>query len=69
MDKNCIELEDLISEIEDVMTYRELSTEYLKEHGLDTGSIGEYIYGVTMVPAKYVLPYLYELDKRRQYDK
>lgn len=63
-----ISLQDLITEIEDVMCSRELSDEYLIEHGHETGYIGEWLFGVTMVPAKYVLPFLRELEKRRALD-
>ena len=63
-----ISLQDLITEIEDVMCSRELSDEYLIEHGHETGYVDEWLFGVTMVPAKYVLPFLRELEKRRALD-
>ena len=54
-------LKNLIEEIEIKKHCRSLSDEYLLDHNCstrkDTG-IGEYAYGIVMVPEEWVLPYL-----------
>lgn len=58
MDKK---LEKLITEIKDQQSKHALSDEYLKEHNhmtRDEVGIGEFSYGIVMVPVDWVLPYL-----------
>lgn len=60
------ELKDLIAEIKAKEENRGLSDEYLKEHNMSTREeigIGEYAYGIIMIPEEFVLPYLEELGK------
>lgn len=64
-------LKDLIETIEIESGRKCLSDSYLREHGHPTRDeigIGEYQYGVVMVPEDWVLPYLkrlYELYVQR----
>nr|DAP55114.1 MAG TPA: hypothetical protein [Caudoviricetes sp.]DAZ10882.1 MAG TPA: hypothetical protein [Caudoviricetes sp.] len=63
-------LNQLIKEIEDKDKARGLSDNYLSEHGYLTRNdvgIGEYAYGIIMIPTDWVLPYLKEL--RDIYDR
>lgn len=64
-----MELEKLIEEIQEKMQARDLSDEYLIEHNCSTRKdigIGEYQYGITMVPCEWVLPFLLELKEKRR---
>lgn len=57
----------LIEEIESRANSKSLSDGWLKEHGSNTREdvgIGEYAYGIVMVPEDWVLPYLKELYRR-----
>ena len=59
-------LDKLIEEIESKIQSRDLSDSYLRENNCSTRNdigIGEYVYGITMVPADWVLPYLKELQQ------
>lgn len=59
-------LEELLSEMEEKMDNRDLSDEYLREYNCSTRQeigIGEYAYGITMIPCKWVYPYLEELRR------
>lgn len=64
-------LKDLIKMIETEQARKSLSDSYLREHGhltRDDIGVGEYQYGVVMVPEDWVLPYLkrlYELYVQR----
>lgn len=58
-------LDDLINEIEEKMRARDLSDKYLEEHGTSTREdigIGEYAYGITMIPCEWIYPYLLDLQ-------
>lgn len=62
------DLEALIQEMESQRD-RELSDEYLREIGCSTREdvgIGEYVYGIVMVPVSWVLPHLKGLLERRK---
>lgn len=55
------ELEELIAEMKSKMQSRDLSDEYLSNNGNFTRSdigIGEYSYGITMIPCKWIVGYL-----------
>ena len=59
-------LDELIKEMEGKMKNRDLSDEYLRENGLSTREeigIGEYSYGITMIPCSWVYNYLLKLQK------
>ena len=62
----------LIEEIESRANSKSLSDGWLKEHGNNTREdvgIGEYAYGIVMVPEDWVLPYLkefYRFDGHRK---
>lgn len=59
-------LDDLLNEMSEKMRNRDLSDEYLREHNNSTREeigIGEYAYGITMIPCKWVYEYL--LDYKR----
>lgn len=56
-------LEALIAEMEEHSRRKDLSDEYLEEQGNSVRNIGEYSYGISMVPVSWVLPYLEELKK------
>ncbi len=63
-DKN--NLDDLIEKMEEKMKHFDLSDTYLLDHNKDNRyqvGIGEYVYGITMVPCEWVLPYLKELQE------
>lgn len=54
-------LDDLLNEMSEKMRNRDLSDEYLREHDNSTREeigIGEYAYGITMIPCKWVYEYL-----------
>lgn len=62
MDKN---LDKLIQDMKDEMNKRDLSDSYLAEHNQPTREdigIGEYAYGITMIPCDVVYPYLVKLQ-------
>ena len=67
--KNIIDEKDLnqlIEIIEETCRSQDLSDGYLIDHNQSTRhniGIGEYAYGITMVPASWVLPYLKELKE------
>lgn len=59
-------LDELINEIKKTIKSRDLSDEFLKERGCPTRDevgVGEYSYGITMVPADWILPYLEQLQE------
>ena len=64
-------LKALIEMIEEESSRNSLSDGYLREHGSPTRDeigVGEYQYGVVMVPEDWVLPYLkrlYDLSLQR----
>lgn len=63
-------LDKLIKEIENKDKARGLSDSYLSKRGYMTRNdlgIGEYSYGIIMIPTDWVLPYLKEL--RDIYDR
>ena len=54
-------LDDLLNEMSEKMRNRDLSDEYLREHNNSTRDeigIGEYAYGITMIPCEWVYEYL-----------
>lgn len=58
-------LDALIEEIEEKMRTRDLSDSYLKEHNLATREdigIGEYSYGINMIPCEWVYSFLLDLQ-------
>lgn len=58
------ELDYFLEEMENKMGNRDLSDDYLREHNLSTREeigIGEYAYGITMIPCSWVYPYLVKL--------
>lgn len=58
-------LDELIEDIEEKCRARDLSDAYLSQCGASTREdmgIGEYFYGITMVPASWILPYLKQLQ-------
>lgn len=60
-------LRRLIEAIESESRRKSLSDGWLEEHGHSTREnvgIGEYAYGIVMVPEEWVLPYLKELYRR-----
>ena len=62
------ELEALLEEIKSKMNRYDLSDEYLSTHFQSTRSeigIGEYSYGITMIPCEWIYPYLKELKELR----
>ena len=63
MSKN---LSELLEEIKIQMKSRDLSDEYLRENNHSTREevgIGEYAYGITMIPCKWVYNYLLRLKQ------
>lgn len=61
-----MELDDLLKEIEVKMSSRDLSDSYLAEEGYETRAdvgIGEYVYGITMIPCEWVYNYLLDYKK------
>lgn len=63
-----MDLYKLINELNEAVNSRDLSDEYLEKNNCSTREevgIGEYSYGITMVPADWVLPFLEELKQRR----
>lgn len=64
-DEKINELDSLILQIEEHSKHRSLSDTYLREHECNTREdigIGEYAYGIVLVPEDWVLPYLKELS-------
>lgn len=58
------ELDYFLEEMENKMGKRDLSDDYLRERNLSTREeigIGEYAYGITMIPCSWVYPYLVKL--------
>lgn len=54
-------LDNLLNEMSEKMRNRDLSDEYLREHNNSTREeigIGEYAYGITMIPCEWVYEYL-----------
>ena len=54
-------LDDLLNEMSEKIRNRDLSDEYLREHNNSTREeigIGEYAYGITMIPCEWVYEYL-----------
>ena len=54
-------LDDLLNEMSEKIRNRDLSDEYLREHNNSTREeigIGEYAYGITMIPCEWVYKYL-----------
>lgn len=54
-------LDDLLNEMSEKIRKRDLSDDYLREHNLSTREeigIGEYAYGITMIPCEWVYEYL-----------
>lgn len=63
-----MKLDELLKEMEEKMNNRDLSDDYLEEINSSTREkirIGEYQYGITMVPCSWVYPYLEELRRLR----
>lgn len=61
-----MELDELIKEMKEKMRNRDLSDSYLSNCGCSTREdvgIGEYSYGITMVPCDWVYKYLVELQE------
>lgn len=59
-------LDDLLNEMSEKMRNRDLSDEYLREHNNSTRDeigIGEYAYGITMIPCEWVYEYLSEYKR------
>lgn len=57
-------LKQLIDRIEAASRANSMSDDYLKEHGYQTRDdivIGDYVYGIVMVPEDLVLPHLKRL--------
>ena len=64
-DEKINELDSLILQIEERSKHKSLSDTYLKEHEYNTREdigVGEYAYGIVLVPEDWVLPYLKELS-------
>lgn len=54
-------LDDLLNEMSEKIRNRDLSDKYLREHNNSTREeigIGEYAYGITMIPCEWVYEYL-----------
>ena len=59
-------LDDLLNEMSEKIRNRDLSDEYLREHNNSTREeigIGEYAYGITMIPCEWVYEYLSEYKR------
>ena len=54
-------LHEMLKEMEEKMNRFDLSDDYLQANGHPTRQIGEYGYGVSMVPCDWVYPYLQAL--------
>jgi len=66
---NEINIEEFIEEIKEKMLHRDLSDEYLREHNHSTREeigIGEYAYGITMIPCEWILPFLEDLKLAKE---
>lgn len=66
MDEN---LNELLEDMEIKMRNRDLSDSYLSGCGASTRDeigIGEYSYGITMIPCSWVYPYLKELKQIKE---
>ena len=64
-----MDLEELIAQIKEKMLHRDLSDEYLEEHNHSTREeigIGEYAYGITMIPCEWILPFLEDLKLAKE---
>ena len=64
-DERLHELDSLIFQIEEHKKHESLSEEYLKAHEYNTREdigVGEYAYGIVLIPEDFVLPYLKELS-------
>lgn len=62
-------IEKLITEMKEKMLHRDLSDEYLREHNHPTREelgIGEYAYGITMIPCTWILPFLEDLKLSKE---
>ena len=65
LNERLFDLDNLIFNIEAHSKARGLSDEYLKAHEYNTREdvgVGEYAYGIILVPEDWVLPYLKELS-------
>lgn len=65
-------LDDLLNEMSEKMRNRDLSDEYLREHNNSTREeigIGEYAYGITMIPCKWVYEYLSDYKRVLEINK
>ena len=63
-----MKLEELLKEMEEKMNGKDLSDEYLSKYNHSTRGeigIGEYAYGITMMPCSWAYPYLEELRRLR----
>ena len=70
-----MELNKILEQMKSKMNNRDLSDEYLKQNGNSTRreiGIGEYAYGITMIPCSWVYPYLKNIEqlqnKANKYD-
>lgn len=63
------QLEDLIKAMEANSERYDFSDDYMIESGHSLGRIGEFMYGVSMTPTAWVLPYLLELQKLKNEGK
>lgn len=64
-DEKINELDSLILQIDEYSKRKSLSDTFLREHEYNTREdigIGEYAYGIVLVPEDWVLPYLKELS-------
>lgn len=63
-------LDDLINEIEERMRARDLSDDYLEEHDCSTRKdigIGEYAYGITMIPCEWIYVMMRDIKEQEKY--
>ena len=70
--KDLDNLNDLIERMKNACSARDLSDNYLRNCGCSTRDeigIGEYAYGITMIPCSWVLPYLKELKEIKEKEK
>lgn len=64
-------LDELIKKIDELQNNKALSDEFLIERGCrtrDEVGIGEYRYGIIMMPVDFILPYLEELREIKKGD-
>lgn len=59
-------LDELIVQLQGHSNRKDFSDDYLIENGNELGRIGEFMYGVSMVPSAWILPYLYELQELKK---